>query len=197
MQFLDSTSPSVVVYAPIPGFPGYECGSDGSIWSRWVRGSKSHRMTDTRRQLKPTPMKHGHLTVNLSRDGKKFPRLVHRLVLEAFVGPCPLGQEACHDPDRDPSNNTLDNLRYDTHSANMRDSVRHGTHAGSRLGEDHPCAKLAEHQAERIVELRRAERIGATKICRRLGIPMTMWGAVHGIIQGRNWRHVTSSQIPI
>ena len=23
-----------VVYSPVPGYPDYECGSDGSIWSR-------------------------------------------------------------------------------------------------------------------------------------------------------------------
>lgn len=52
--------------------------------------------------------------------------LVHRLVLEAFVGPCPAGKESCH-------NNgvrhdaRLCNLRYDTRRANHADKRRHGT----------------------------------------------------------------------
>jgi len=47
-------------------------------------------------------------------------QLVHRLVLEAFVGPCPDGMEACH-LDSDKTNNRVSNLRWDTHLENMRD----------------------------------------------------------------------------
>lgn len=54
-------------------------------------------------------------------------RLVHRLVLEAFVGPCPEGMEGCHG-DGDPTNNSLGNLRWDTATSNQLDKVRHGTH---------------------------------------------------------------------
>lgn len=35
--------------------------------------------------------------------------------------------ECCHN-DGNPSNNTLDNLRYDSRSGNSMDKVRHGTH---------------------------------------------------------------------
>jgi hypothetical protein len=47
------------------------------------------------------------------------------LVLEAFVGPCPDGLEACHWDD-DPTNNRLSNLRWDTSIANKRDMARNG-----------------------------------------------------------------------
>ena len=52
-------------------------------------------------------------------------------LLEAFVGPCPSGQEACHAND-DPRDNRLENLRWDTRSANALDSVRNGTHHAAR-----------------------------------------------------------------
>ena len=39
-----------------------------------------------------------HLRVSLSKDGKRQTRRVHRLALEAFVGPCSEGMEACHGP---------------------------------------------------------------------------------------------------
>ena len=45
------------------------------------------------------------------------------LVLEAFIGPCPDGLECCHYDD-DPFNNCLENLRWDTHAANMADYAR-------------------------------------------------------------------------
>jgi hypothetical protein len=51
-------------------------------------------------------------------------RQVHRLVLEAFVGPCPDGMECCHE-DGDSTNNRVDNLRWDTHEANVRERLEH------------------------------------------------------------------------
>ena len=58
--------------------------------------------------------------------------LNHRLVMFAFVGPCPPGQEVRH-LDGDKLNPSLDNLVYGTRSENMRDMVRHGAHACFRL----------------------------------------------------------------
>lgn len=51
---------------------------------------------------------------------------VHRLVLQAFVGPCPDGQQVRH-LDGDKENNNLRNLRYGTGAENTADKVRHGT----------------------------------------------------------------------
>ena len=58
-------------------------------------------------------------------------QLVHRLVLAAFVGPCPEKHEACHH-DGNPCNNAAENLYWGTSSANEYDKVRHGTHNHSR-----------------------------------------------------------------
>lgn len=69
--------------------------------------------------LKPQAIKNGgHLTINWQRDKKHYRRYIHRLVLEAFVGPCPDGMEVLH-LDDDPTNNHIDNLRYGTHAENM------------------------------------------------------------------------------
>lgn len=68
----------------------------------------------------------GYRSVNLCKGGNQRTRMVHQLVLEAFVGPRPEGWDSCHN-DGDLANNSLANLRYDTKSGNMRDKVRHGT----------------------------------------------------------------------
>lgn len=52
---------------------------------------------------------------------------VHRLVLEAFVGPCPTEMEARH-LNGDRMDNRLENLRWGTKSENAYDKIRHGTH---------------------------------------------------------------------
>jgi len=87
----------------------------------------------------------GRRQVTLQRNGESRKALqVHRLVLEAFVGPCPPGMECCHN-DGDPTNNVVTNLRWDTPSANARDRVRHGRHEQAEKTaciNDHPFDAL-------------------------------------------------------
>jgi hypothetical protein len=52
---------------------------------------------------------------------------VHVLVLEAFVGPRPEGLVACH-YNGVSTDNRLENLRWDTLSANSQDDIRNGVH---------------------------------------------------------------------
>lgn len=61
-------------------------------------------------------------------DGTFRDWLVHCLVLETFVGPCPDGLEARH-LDGDSLNNARSNLKWDDHSKNMLDKQAHGTDA--------------------------------------------------------------------
>lgn len=63
--------------------------------------------------------------------GRRHWKRVHTLVLEAFIGPRPDGAVACHN-DGDHTNNRVDNLRWDTYSANNVDLVVHGTHWQAR-----------------------------------------------------------------
>jgi hypothetical protein len=58
--------------------------------------------------------------------GRGVKMRVAPLVLSTFVEPCPDGMECCHN-DGDPGNNSVGNLRWDTHSGNMYDRARHGT----------------------------------------------------------------------
>ncbi len=83
------------------------------------------RVRGPRSILKPFIHK-GYCKVGMSGGMRMACRQVHRLVLEAFVGPCPDGYEAAHN-DGDPLNNRLDNLRWDTKIANHADKLRHGT----------------------------------------------------------------------
>ncbi len=77
--------------------------------------------------LRQHETKLGYKRVSL-RDGagRRTVRLVHQLVLEAFVGPAD-GRFALHN-DGNQRNNRLSNLRYGTQSDNMKDAIKHGTH---------------------------------------------------------------------
>lgn len=58
--------------------------------------------------------------------GKKYWEFVHRLVAEAFFGPCPAGNYVRH-MDNAPANNRVENLQYGTPSDNSQDKWMHGT----------------------------------------------------------------------
>lgn len=73
----------------------------------------------------------GHRCVGLSRDGVATGKLVHRLVLEAFVGPCPDGQQCLHANDIG-DDNRLSNLRWGTPKENAADAVTNGRRPGKR-----------------------------------------------------------------
>lgn len=71
-----------------------------------------------------TPNGRGYLVTGLGHGRIAY---VHRLVLDAFVGPRPEGMVSCHN-NGDRSDNRLANLRYGTSSENNTDTVTHGNH---------------------------------------------------------------------
>lgn len=113
----------------VPEYENYEISDLGRVRSldRVVRTKRGHTQGHPGKELSPTVRTSGHLAVTLCRDGERNMRYVHRLVLEAFRGPCPPGHEACHWDD-DPSNNRLENLRWGTREENRADMVRNGNH---------------------------------------------------------------------
>ena len=131
---VQSAKLTVVEYRVIPEFPGYRVGNDGSAWTCWNLGN--HKICGKWKKLRAKPASHGYPTVGLHRDGKRHFRLVHRLVLQAFVGHCPKGME-CRHLDGDQINNRLENLQWGTRTENMADMIRHGkSKKGSNLSAD-------------------------------------------------------------
>lgn len=67
-------------------FPGYYITLKGDIWSGPKKGVHKCGMF-----LKPQINKHGQLMVCLYKNRVCHPRLISRLMLETFIGPCPEG----------------------------------------------------------------------------------------------------------
>ena len=81
------------------------------------------RVRGVRNQLlKPGRISGGHWTVSIGRYNS---RLVHHLVLEAFMCPKPVGME-CRHLNGDSSDNRLENLRWGFRGQNTRDDKWHG-----------------------------------------------------------------------
>lgn len=123
-------------WRPVLGYEGYyevsRCGGVRSV-DRTVRYGSSALRTHRGRELRtfrspPT----NYLTVSLYRDGGQTNRRLHTLVLEAFVGPRPMpDMDACHN-NGDKDDNRVENLRWDTKSANAQDSLAHGSNAEAK-----------------------------------------------------------------
>jgi len=163
-----------ITYRTLPHLPGYRIGSDGSVWSerrgRWKR-------------LKGGQLPTGHRYVNLVLDGRSRPFAIHRLVLEAFIGPCPPGMECCHYPDRNPNNNRLENLRWGTRRENIQDAIRHDT---LPRGSQKWTAKLNEAD---VIAIRWLRVQGWT--CKRIAdVFYVSFEAIRRIVKGTAWRHV-------
>lgn len=119
-------------WLPIVGYEGlYEVSNLGRVRSL-SRNDYGSRVT-TGRVLKLQQERSGHLICYLSRGNKVKHGRVHRLVLEAFVGPAPKGKPYALHYDDDPKNNRLDNLRWGSHRENTLDSVRNGGHYNAAL----------------------------------------------------------------
>jgi hypothetical protein len=140
---------SKIEWRDIPSCVGFRASSDGTIYTAWKRVGREHGrgtkmvLSDSWRPLKNHIDANGYLFTILGR-GKRAP--THRLVLLAFSGPCPEGQEGRH-LDGNPANCALDNLKWGTPVENHADQYRLGTRV---CGERHPQAKLSASQVGQI-----------------------------------------------
>lgn len=169
-------------WKPVLGFAGfYEVSDHGRVCAL-------PRATSRGGLRKLSKNSKGYDMVSLSKYGEVTTCLVSRLVLEAFVGPCPSGQQACHGPaGRD--DNSLSNLYWGTPSRNQLDRRRDGT---SNQGERGPNHLLTEAI---VVECRRRYAAGESQaaLCREFGVTS---GAMSSAIKGRTWAHLTEN-IPV
>lgn len=152
---------------------GYAVTPDGCVWSDvsysgWGPFRKNTR-TGLWRKIplltKRSDYKRVGVSGQLFEDKKSRTFLVHRLVLEAFVGKCPIGKECLH-VNGDKHDNRIENLRWGTHIENTKDKRIHGTHS---YGESHHSAKLSNDD---VVEIKRllSENVKGAEIARIMGI---------------------------
>lgn len=159
--------------------PGYRVGTNGVVQSRWVhvglgRGNGTTVVIGGEWvDLKPSLNASGYHRVNLGRGNG---RLIHRLVLEAFVGPCPPGME-CRHLDGNRTNNSLGNLAWGTRKENMADQVAHGTRA---RGQRHGMARLDDSAIDAIRDIGKARP--QRDIARQFGVSQ---GWVSQVLNGK------------
>ena len=176
---------AAVEYRDVVGFPGYRVGNDGSVWSCRKRGPGKNRVGAWYKMKQTKSNDTGHLRVGLySADGVVNYRLIHRLVLEAFVGPCPEGMECRHFPNGDPTCNAVTNLVWGTPKENAADRTPQGK---ERRGQDNNKTILKD---EEVLEIKRQydpKKRNQSKLARMYGVTQS---AVWAIVNGKTWRHL-------
>lgn len=91
--------------------------------------------------------------------------------------------EACHFPDRNPHNNHVGNLRWDTRKANLEDARKHGT---MPLGEQKYNAKLTD-DAVRDIRAKLAAGSRQKDMAKNYGVARS---TILNIVRGTCWKHV-------
>ena len=159
-------------WLPVVGYEGiYEVSNQGRVRSldRALLDGRSWRG----RQMRLSGDRYRQVLLR-NADGGKM-RTVHRMVLEAFVGPCPDGMEALHG-EAGPRDNRLSNLRLGTPAENLADRYRQGEIA---KGERNAGAKLTEWQV-RDVRLAIAAGESQGSVSRRYRVSKsTIWRALN------------------
>lgn len=173
-----------VTFLSLSSFPGYRVGSDGSVWSL-RRPGNGPEISDIWRKLKPVANSRGYMAITLCKDRRRFTKMVHRIVAEAFLGPCPEGQECCHN-NGDSLDNRIENLRYDTHGENIIDRTKHGK---TPRGENHKRAKLSESDVLSIRREYAGGGITLKSLALRHRVNLTL---IHAIVKRKIWQHVTA-----
>lgn len=156
-------------FRDIPGYPNYKVTSDGRVWSDYTQNFMSLQISNK-----------GYAIVQLRNGGRRRKSfIVHRLVAEAFIGPCPEGQQVRHGP-AGKLDNSASNLSYGTQSENNNDKLRDGTTA---KGEKHSQARLTEADVLAIRESNRTQK----ELAAEYGMSVRMIGKIK---RREKWTHL-------
>lgn len=172
----------IEIWKAIVGYPHYEVSNIGR-----VRSSKSGKL----KLLKPAEKRDRHrkkptyLRVCLrSPTGETKNKRIHRLVLEAFVGPAPSGKPyGCH-IDGNSMNNWLPNLKWASAVSNEADKELHGT---KLIGTSIANSKLNPAAVRRIRRSNTADPTVFKKLMSDLGVARS---TILDVLKGRTWSHI-------
>lgn len=98
---------------PIKNFPGYYITKDGTVYSELSGKLKPMKSWLDGKKL--------YLMVGLSKNGKVYKKLVHRLVAEAYI-PNPKKLPEVNHKDKNTQNPKSSNLEWCTRKENLQDS---------------------------------------------------------------------------
>lgn len=154
------------VWKPIPGYEGrYEVSDQGRV------------RNNNKKILALCSVSGGYKAVSLGKNNSK---LIHRLVVAAFLGSAPLDKRLVLHGNGDRFDNRLSNLRYGNHKDNSADAKLHGTQT---KGERQHAAKLTVKQ---VLYIRTSNETGIA-LAKKFSVTTA---CISAVIKRKNWRHV-------
>lgn len=165
----------------VVGYKGYyQISNFGNVKSFYYDSNLGKR-------LKFLQNNRGYSCVNLYLNGISKKLVIHKLVLEAFVGPCPRGME-CRHLNGNPQDNQLINLKWGTKSENVLDSMKHGTrYQPDSRGIKNGRSKLTENEVKEIGQLYSTQKWTQKQLAQKFHISRS---TISKIIIRLNWNHI-------
>lgn len=165
-------------------------------WRECLDGFYEVSSTGLIKRKKPGPgARVGHIIVtNFSETGYEYivvcmngqckNYLVHRLVADAFLGPCPKGKEVNHKKvfEDGTKKNNVENLEYKTRLGNMRHAARLGLLAS---GERNGSSKLTWKEVFEIRSLYKSKIYTQQELANKFEV--STW-VIWCLLNGRTWK---------
>lgn len=149
-----------------------------------VKRIKSGPSTYVGKILKPQINTYGYLCVRLWKDGKGKTKKIHKLVSEAFIGPCPENKEVNH-IDGDKKNPRVDNLEYVTVLGNRKHAYKIGLR--NDKGENNGMSKLDREDILKIRKLHKTGNYIQEEIAKKFSVSRT---TINFVVNKKAWKHI-------
>lgn len=150
----------------------------------YYNGCKRH---SSERILKPYKNRKGYLTVVLCKYGKTYPKLVHRLVAEAFI-PNLDNKPVVDHIDTNTENNVVDNLRWVTMQENCLNPLTRIHNSESKKG--HKC-HLKQHSEEtkrKLSEIKKGKKLSEEHKKKLSESHKGLRKGMSNSLKGRKWK---------
>jgi hypothetical protein len=169
------------IWKDIESWPFHQVSNRGRV--RVLPGGRFKNRTIKEIEFrKLTSNSDGYMTVGRwkGEERKLETYRVHALILNAFYGPCPPGQECRHLNGNPSDNRWPENIKWDTHEKNVKDQIEHGT---SGKGQRNGNSKLTRSQVDDIRSRSHYWGIN-TSLAAEFGVSHVM---ISYIRSGKNW----------
>ena len=175
---------------PVEGFEGlYSVDEHGNVYSHPKKvkiGNKGAFRKQGFKKLNQYSMRYGHLRVYLAKNGKKYPKLVHRLVAHAFI-PNTDNEPIINHIDCNPQNNHVSNLEWCSHKHNSLHAYQNNLNGPpEQKGSKNSNSKLTDEDVLKMRSLY-SSGLSAPEITKLFPVG---YSCVYDVVNNKSWKHL-------